>query len=142
MGFTAVEIIVSVAVFGFMVIGITNAYNVIRKSYVATRDLNEIYAVLSACPELDRAIEYSILSNNTNCSPNNTFFTEGTGTQSSYSYSPTLTVTETSSLTPSDPLSTIPDSKVIDINVRFRGDNTATPFYIKMLITRNGVAQQ
>jgi type II secretory pathway pseudopilin PulG len=57
-------------------------------------------------------------------------------------YTPTLTVTNTSSLAPTDPLYSIPDSKVVSIDVGFPKPNQASPhLQLRMLITRNGVGQ-
>jgi hypothetical protein len=98
--------------------------------------------VLSACPELDRALEFNSLSSTNNCYPNNSFPAENGG-NATISYTPTLSVTNTSSLAASDPLSTIPDSKVVSISVRFPAPNSSRPaVQLRMLITRNGIGQQ
>lgn len=138
-GFTLVEIMVAVVLFPVLVIGMSSGFDGVRKSYTTAKYLNEMYAVLSACPEMDRALEYSSVSSTTNCYPNNTFNAEG-GSGTQIVYSPTLTVTDTSDLPSSDPLSAIPDSKVIKIVVNyFRGN--APPLELRMLITRNGIGQ-
>ena len=98
-----------------------------------------MYAVLSACPEIDRALEYSTLSGSTNCFPNNTFQAEG-GSGITITYSPTVTVTDTPSLASGDPLRTVPDSKVIQITVPFL-NSSDPPLQLRMLITRNGIGQ-
>lgn len=139
-GFTAVELLLACVIFPLIVVGVSNAFDSVRKSYTTAKQLNEMYAVLSACPELDRALDYNNLSNTTNCFPNNSFTAEG-GSGRTYSYSPTLTVTDTSALPLSDPLQTIPDSKVVDISVGYL-QGTAPPLQLRMLITRNGIAQQ
>lgn len=138
-GFTSVELLLASVIFGIIVIGISNAYDAVRKSYTVARQLNEIYAVLSACPEIDRALDYTSLTSSTNCSPNNSFINEGGGGGNT-TYAPTLSVTETSSLSASDPLRTVPDSKVLDINVAFP-HSSATPLGLRMLVTRNGIGQ-
>ncbi len=138
-GFTTVELLVACVIFPMVAIGVSNAYGAVRKSYTLSRQYNEIYAVLSACPEIDRALEYSSLSNLTNCFPNNTFKTEG-GTGFVTTYSPVLQVTDTSSLGTSDPLQTVPDSKVVNITVGFP-NSTAPNLELRMLITRNGIGQ-
>lgn len=138
-GFTIVEIILAIAIFPLIVIGISQAFESVSKSYSIARQLNEMYAVLSACPEMDRALEYTSLSSSTNCYPTNTFKVEG-GSSNQITYTPSLTVTNTSALSGSDPLSTIPDSKVVEINVNyFRG--TGPSLKLRMLVTRNGIAQ-
>jgi hypothetical protein len=142
-GFTIVELILACVIFPMIVISIVTAYNGLTKSYAIARQLNEIYAVLSACPEVDRALEFNSLSTGTNCYPNNNFIVENVGSAgNSVTYSPTLTVTNTTSLGSSDPLKAIPDSKVVDIQVNFlKPASTTTPLRIRMLITRNGIGQ-
>lgn len=128
-------------IFAIIVIGLTNAYTSIRQSYALARQLNEMYTVLSACPEVDRALEFNALSSTTNCYPNNSFPSEDGG-MGTITYSPTLTVTATSSLSAGDPLQSIPDSKVVNISVGFQRPYTAMPAVrLRMLITRNGIAQ-
>jgi prepilin-type N-terminal cleavage/methylation domain-containing protein len=140
-GFTVVEVLISIAVFGIVVIAISSAYSGIRRSYQLSRQLNEIYTVLSACPEIDRALEFSSLTTGTNCYPNNTFASEG-GTGTVITYTPSLTVTDTYNLSVSDPLSTVPDSKVIDVSTGYSIDNGAADMKLRLLVARNGVAQQ
>ena len=140
-GFTSVELLLACVIFPLIVVGIANSFDSVRKSYTTAKQLNEVYAVLSACPELDRALDYTnLVSNSSNCSPNNTFAAEG-GSGITYTYNPNLTVTDTTSLSSTDPLKVIPDSKVVDINVSFLHSTTA-PLELRMLITRNGIAQQ
>lgn len=139
-GFSAVEFLVAAVVFGILVTGITSSYISIRKSYRIARQLNEIYTVLSACPEIDRALEFNSLSSTSNCYPNNSFSVENSG-GGTISYSPTLTVTSTSSLSASDPLQAIPDSKVVDVTVGYPKEPNVKPLELRLLITRNGVGQ-
>lgn len=138
-GFTIVEIIVACVVFPLIVLALAKGYDAIRRSYTLSKQLNEMYAVLSACPEIDRALEYDSVTSATNCYPNNTFRSEGAGT-TTIAYSPTLTVTSTTSLANTDPLYTVPDSKVIDISVTYPR-SSAPPLQLRMLITRNGIGQ-
>jgi prepilin-type N-terminal cleavage/methylation domain-containing protein len=138
-GFTIVEIMVAVMVFPVIVYGLSQGYNAVRNSYTLSKQLNEMYAVLSACPEIDRALEYDSVTSATNCYPNNTFQAEGGGSNI-ITYSPTLTVTNSTSLPNTDPLSTVPDSKVIDISVGYQ-HSSAPPLELRMLITRNGIGQ-
>jgi Tfp pilus assembly protein PilV len=138
-GFTIVELIIACVIFPMIVVGISNAYDAVRRSYTVARQYNEIYAVLSACPEIDRALEFSSLSTGTNCYPNNTFKAEG-GSGLTITYNPTLTVTDTSALPSSDPLYNVPNSKVVNITVSFPGVS-APPMQLRMLITRNGIGQ-
>lgn len=133
------EVVVACIIFPIIVISFTSGYSSIRHAYTISKQLNEIYAVLSACPEIDRALEYDSVSSSSNCYPNNSFKAEG-GSGNIITYTPTLTVTNTSSLSPSDPLQAIPDSKVIDISTPYQ-QNTGQPLELRMLITRNGIGQ-
>ncbi len=142
-GFTAVELVLASVIFPIIVIGLSNAYSSMRRSYIISRQLNEVYAVLSACPEVDRALQFTSLSNATNCYPNNTFQVEDTTVTSNSQYSPVLSVTDTTSLPASDPLQAVPDSKVVDIQVKLpKSASTTPPLELRMLITRNGIGQQ
>jgi hypothetical protein len=85
-------------------------------------------------------LEYSSLSSTTNCYPNNIFDVENSSV-GKITYTPSLTVTDTSALAASDPLKTIPDSKVINIQVGFPEPSTAPDLKLKILITRNGIGQ-
>lgn len=138
-GFTAVEFLVAAVVFGILTIGLFNAYKSLLASYVTARQLNEIYTVLSACPEIDRALEFSALASTSNCTPNNTFRVED-ASGGYISYTPSLTVTNTSALPGTDQLSTYSDSKVVDVKVGFP-NNSAKPMELRLLITRNGIGQ-
>jgi hypothetical protein len=141
-GFTIVEAILGCAVFAILVGTMFNAFVSLKSSYTTARQLNEIYTVLSACPEVDRALEFDSLSSTTNCYPNNVFPAED-GSSKTITYAPVLTVTNTSALAGSDPLSNVPDSKVVSIDVGFPKPHTASPhLQLRMLITRNGVGQQ
>lgn len=140
-GFTIVEAILACLVFGILVGTMFNAFVSLRGSYTTSRQLNEIYTVLSACPEVDRALVYDSLSSTTNCYPNNVFPAED-GSSQTITYAPSLTVTSTSALASTDPLYNIPDSKVVSLDVGFPRPNTAAPhLQLRMLITRNGVGQ-
>jgi prepilin-type N-terminal cleavage/methylation domain-containing protein len=140
-GFTIVELILSIVIFPILVLGVTSAYNSVRRAYQDAREYNEIYAVLSACPELDRALDYNDISGTTNCYPNNSFQAEDSPS-GTVTYTPTLTVTPTSSLPSSDPLSGIPNSKVVQVSVNFLGPFSASPpVQMRMLITQNGLGQ-
>lgn len=138
-GFTMVEVLIACVIFPVVVIGISNAYDVVRNNYTVAKQLNEMYGVLSACPELDRALEFGSLSSITNCYPNNVVQAEG-GSGNTITYTPTLTVTDTSALPTGDPLKTIPDSKVVNIYVGYP-NSSAPPLELRMLITRNGIGQ-
>lgn len=139
-GFTIVEVVLACAIFPIIVIGLSQAYDAVRRSYTVAKQLNEIYAVLSACPEIDRALEFNSLTSSTNCFPNNVFKNEG-GSGLTTTYSPTLTVTDTASLPGTDPLVAVPDSKVINISVGFP-NSPAPQLQLRMLVTRNGIGQQ
>lgn len=140
-GFTLVEIVLACVILPIIIIGISNTFDAVRKSYRISRQLNEIYTVLSACPEIDRALEFNSLTSGTNCYPNNSFKAEG-GSGNTLTYNPTLIVSDTSSLNVSDPLKNIPDSKVVDVTVGYLQDSGGIPLRLRLLITRNGVAQQ
>lgn len=141
-GFTIVELVIACVIFPIIVIGIANSYNSIRRSYATARQLNEIYAVLSACPEMDRALEFNSLSSTANCYPNETFLVENSTSGRTVTYTPALTVTDTGSLDSGDPLYPVPDSKVVHIEVDFLPPfTTSTPLQMRMLITRNGIGQ-
>lgn len=141
-GFSIIELLVAITLLPFMVMGISTAYNSIRHTYSLSRQFNEMYAVLSACPELDRALEFSSLSSSNNCYPNNSFATEN-GNTGTITYAPVLAVNDTSSLPTADPLKNIPDSKVVSISVAYPAPNAGRPpLQLRMLITRNGIGQQ
>lgn len=139
-GFSAVEFLIASVVFAILVLGITDAYITTRKSYRIARQLNEIYTVLSACPEIDRALEFNSISSTSNCYPNNSFLVENKQ-GGRISYSPSLTVTPTASLPVTDPLRSLPDSKVLNISVGYPQERNSPPLELRMLITRNGVGQ-
>jgi len=138
-GFTIVEIATACVVFPMIVASTYTAFRALNTDYARARQYNDIYAVLSACPEIDRALDYDIVTGANNCYPNNTFYGENGGS-AIYQYTPNLTVTQTSSLPNTDPLQGVPDSKVIDINVS-RPNSNATSLELRMLITRNGIGQ-
>jgi Tfp pilus assembly protein PilV len=141
-GFTSVEFMAAAVVLAIIVIGLVDAYTSIRSSYATARQLNEIYTVLSACPEVDRAVEFTSLTATNNCYPNNSFPAEN-GVSTTITYTPTLSVTDTSALASTDPLKSIPDSKVVNISVGFpKPNNNAPALQLRMLITRNGIGQQ
>ena len=140
-GFSVVEIVVAAVIFGIITIGLFGAYNALQHEYSLARQLNEIYTVLSACPEIDRALDFTALSSTSNCYPNNSFPAED-GTSGTITYTPTLTVTDTAALSGTDPLNSIPDSKVVDVSVGYQRPFTNLPaLELRMLITRNGVGQ-
>lgn len=139
-GFTMVEIMICCVVFPMIVVSIYTAFRSVSNEYTQARQFNEMYAVLSACPEIDRALDYDIVTGTNNCFPNNTFYGEDGGT-AVFTYSPVLTVTPTGSLPNTDPLQSVPDSKVVDINVSHL-NSSAPPLELRMLITRNGIGQQ
>jgi len=138
-GFTLVEIVLACAIFPFIVGAMAYGYDGIRKNYTVAKQLNEMYAVLSACPEIDRALDYDSISSSNNCYPNNSFYAEG-GSGNIITYTPSLSVTNTPSLPNTDPLQAVPDSKVIDITVGFQ-QSVAPPLELRMLVTRNGIGQ-
>ncbi|CAN5709843.1 hypothetical protein BH23PAT2_BH23PAT2_02930 [soil metagenome] len=139
-GFSIVEVLIATAIFPVIVFGLYNASLAVQRSYSHARQLNEIYAVLSACPELDRALEFNSITEDNNCFPNNVFEIEG-GSNGTVTYEPNLSIQETSSLDASDPLSDVPDAKVIAIDVDIP-NTTAPPVELRLLVGRNGLGQQ
>lgn len=133
-GFTIIEFVIACIIFPAIVIGLAGAFDTVKRSYTVARQLNEIYAVLSACPEIDRALDFDSISGSTNCFPNNSFKAEG-GSGITITYSPTLNVTNTSALDSTDPLKSVPDSKVVDVSVGFP-NSTSPSLQLRMLITR------
>lgn len=139
-GFTVVEILVSIVIFGMLSIALVQSYISSETLYSRSKQLYEIYTVLSACPEIDRALQYDQVSGGINCFPNNTFAVEGGGI-GMISYSPTLTVTETANLPVGDALRNVPNSKVINVVVNYPNNPAMSPWKIRLLISRNGIAQ-
>lgn len=141
-GFSVVEIIMTTVVISVAFVAIAGAFQGIHRTYALTRQLNEMYAVLSACPEIDRALQYDSITAATNCFPNNVLETEGSG-GGNITYSPTSQVREISTLPTSDPLASqgIPDSKVIDISVGYPTNPSLPQWDIRLLVTRNGIGQ-
>lgn len=139
-GFTIVEIVLVCVILPLLVVSMAIGYNSIKKSYSLSRQLTEVYSVLSACPEIDRALEYDSVTQSTNCYPNNSFLSEGSSGVT-LTYNPTLTITQTSALANTDPLYSVPDSKVVDVKVGYYKGATQ-PFELRMLITRNGIGQE
>jgi hypothetical protein len=138
-GFTIVEIVTACVVFPLIVASVYAAFQAVSTTYSRARQFNDMYAVLSACPEIDRALDYDIVTGANNCYPNNTFYGENGG-GAVFTYTPDLTVSQTSSLPAADPLQPVPDSKVIDIKVS-RLNSSAPALELRMLITRNGIGQ-
>lgn len=139
-GFTIVEILVSIVIFGILAVALVQSFISAENLYSRSKQLYEIYTVLSACPEIDRALQYDQVSGGINCFPNNTFEVEGGGV-GTISYVPSLTVTESASLPVSDSLRTVPNSKVIDVEVNYPNNPVLSPWKIRLLISRNGIAQ-
>ncbi len=140
-GFSMVEILIASIIFPLILIGLTGATNAVRRQYAVARQLNEIYTVLSACPEIDRALNYDAISSTTNCYPNNSFPAED-GSTATVTYTPTLAVTPSTSLAGTDPFYNVADSKVLDITVGWQRPYTSYPgLELRMLIARNGVGQ-
>lgn len=137
-GFSIVEIIIAIALLGIVFIGVATAFDWLFKDYARSRELNEIYAALSGCPEIDRAMQFeSIIS--TNCSPNDTFDAETAGGNNNITYVTSSAPVLTSALATTDPAYNIPDSKVVDVTVT---QKNARQWKIRLLISRNGIGQQ
>jgi hypothetical protein len=141
-GFSIVEIMVAAVIFPIIIIGLTGATNAVRQQYAIARQLNEIYTVLSACPEIDRALDYNAISSSTNCYPNNSFPAED-GSTATITYTPTLSVTPSTSLASTDPFYNLTDSKVLGITVGWQKPYASFPqLELRMLIARNGIGQE
>jgi prepilin-type N-terminal cleavage/methylation domain-containing protein len=138
-GFTVAEVLISIVVFSIMAVAMSEGFTAAANVYARTRQYYEIYTVLSACPEIDRALQYDQITGAVQCFPNNTFTKEG-GYSGTLSYSPTLTVTNTSSLPAGDPLQSVPNSKVVEVKVDYLNPSNK-PWDIRLLISRNGIGQ-
>lgn len=139
-GFSIIEIILAAVIFPIIVVGLYNATMAVNRSYAVARQYNEIYSVLSACPELDRALEFNSITEENNCFPNNVFEIED-GSSGTIEYEPDLTIEDTEDLSSDDDLSDISDAKVITISVDMP-HITAPPVDVKLLVARNGLGQQ
>lgn len=139
-GFSVVEIILTIVIVSMMSSAISLAFSNLNQTYALSRQLNEIYSVLSSCPEIDRALQFDTISGATNCFPNNVFQGEGAAA-STITYTPTLTVTGASSLPNTDPLYNTYDSKVVDVAVT-RPNSPNFSWKIRLLVTRGGIGQQ
>ena len=141
-GFSIVEILVAAIILPIIALGLTGATNAIRQQYYIARQLNEIYTVLSACPEIDRALDYNAINSSSNCYPNNSFPAED-GSSNTITYTPVLSVTPSTALSSTDPFYNLTDSKVLDISVGWQPPYTSYPsLELRMLIARNGIGQQ
>lgn len=139
-GFSIVEIIVVMILVTILSASVSMAFQNLTQTYAMTRSLNEIYAVLSSCPEIDRALQFESISGATNCFPNNIFVGEGV-TAAKIEYTPALSVKTTSTLPVADSLYGIHDSKVVDVAVTRPGHPNST-WRVRLLVTRNGIGQQ
>lgn len=139
-GFSTVEIIIVMILVVILSGSVSYAFQNLMQTYAMTRQLNEIYAVLSSCPEIDRALQFENISGASNCFPNNIFQGEGV-TASTITYHPTLSVKTTNTLPLTDPLYNVHDSKVVDVSVS-RPNSPNTAWKVRLLVTRNGIGQQ
>lgn len=137
-GFSIVEIIIGIVLLGIVITGVALGFDWLYKDYAKSRELNEIYAALSGCPEIDRAMQYESITS-TNCSPNDTFDAEIANGNNNITYSTSSAPVLTTALATSDPAYNIPDSKVVDVTVR---PKSGQPWKIRLLISRNGIGQQ
>jgi hypothetical protein len=138
-GFTVAEVLISIVVFAMMAVTVAQGFTAVDNLYTRTRQLYEIYTVLSACPEIDRALQYEQVTGSVQCFPNNTFAKEG-GYSGNLTYTPTLTVTNTANLPNGDALKSIPNAKVVQVQVNYLNPVT-NPWDIRLLISRNGIGQ-
>ena len=138
-GFTVAEVLISIIVFALMATAMAQAFTAVDNVYARTRQLYEIYTVLSACPEIDRALQYEQVTGSVQCFPNNTFAVEGGGS-GTIVYNPSLTVTQTSDLPGSDALKGVPNAKVVEVKVNYLNP-VSSPWDIRLLISRNGIGQ-
>ena len=138
-GFTVAEVLISVVVFSIMAVAMAEGFTAADNVYTRTRQLYDIYTVLSACPEIDRALQYEQVTGSAQCFPNNTFDKEG-GYSGTISYSPSLTVTDTANLPNGDALKSVPNGKVVEVQVNYLNP-VNNPWDIRLLISRNGIGQ-
>jgi prepilin-type N-terminal cleavage/methylation domain-containing protein len=138
-GFTVAEVLISIIVFALMATAMAQAFTAVDNVYARTRQLYEIYTVLSACPEIDRALQYEQVTGSVQCFPNNTFAVEGGGS-GTIVYNPSLTVTQTSDLPGTDALRNVPNAKVVEVKVNYLNP-VSSPWDIRLLISRNGIGQ-
>jgi type II secretory pathway pseudopilin PulG len=138
-GFTVAEVLISIVVFSIMAVAMAQGFTAAANVYARTRQLYEIYTVLSACPEIDRALQYEQVTGSVQCFPNNTFDKEG-GYSGTLSYNPSLTVTNTENLPSGDALKSIPGAKVVEVKVDYLNPIN-NPWDIRLLISRNGIGQ-
>lgn len=137
-GFTVVEVLVAIVVLGIMITGVALGFQWLIGDYAKSREYNEIYAALSGCPEIDRAMQYeSIVS--TNCSPNDTFDSETASGNNDIAYNTSSIPQLTSSLNSADPVYNVPNAKVIDVVVTPKKGHV---WKIRLLVSRNGIGQQ
>lgn len=137
-GFSIVEIIIAIALLGIVIGGVAQAFDWLFKDYARSRELNEIYAALSGCPEIDRAMQFESITS-TNCSPNDTFDAETAGGNNDITYVTSSAPILTTALATTDPAYNIPDSKVVDVTVT---QKNGKQWKIRLLISRNGIGQQ
>ena len=140
-GFSIIEVLIATAIFPIIVVGLYNASLAVQRSYSYSRQLNEIYAVLSACPELDRALEFNSITEDNNCFPNNVFQIEGDNSTGTVTYEPNLSIEDTTTLPVTDELSDVPDAKVISLDVDIP-NTSVPPVELRLLVGRNGLGQQ
>lgn len=137
-GFSIVEVIVGIVLLGIVIGGIALAFDWLFKDYARSRELNEIYAALSGCPEIDRAMQFESITS-TNCSPNDMFDAETATGNNDITYVTSSAPVLTSALATDDPAYNIPDSKVVDVTVT---PKTGKTWKVRLLISRNGIGQQ
>ncbi len=137
-GFTIVEILIGIILLSLIVSGAALAFDGLNRGYAKTRELSEVYAALSGCPEIDRALQFDAITQ-TNCSPNDTFNSETATGNNDITYTTSSLPQLTSALPSGDPVKDIPDSKVVDVTVNTKN---AKQWKLRLLITRNGIGQQ
>jgi hypothetical protein len=138
-GFTVAEVLISIVVFSMMAVTVAQGFTAVDNVYTRTRQLYEIYTVLSACPEIDRALQYEQVTGSVQCFPNNTFVKEN-GYAGTLTYTPSLTVTNTADLPTGDALKAVPNAKVVEVRVNYLNP-VVNPWDIRLLISRNGIGQ-
>lgn len=137
-GFTIVELLVGILVFGVVAVAAWQTAVVLRSNYAQTRQLNDITTAMLTFPELNRGLRYESITNEQYVADIN-LRAEGAG-GGIINYKPTVTVRDSSQVPET---STIPDSKVVDVEIPYRtSSGTTQPHRLRLLIARNGIGQQ
>lgn len=137
-GFTIAEVVVGIIVFSIVAVACWQTIVIMRRNYAQTRQMNDVAAAMLTFPELNRGLRYESI-NNATFTPDIPIRSEGQS-GSSITYKPTVTIQDSSSVSET---STVPNSKVIDVSIPYRGmGGNVQPIKLRLLIARNGIGQQ